>query len=176
MLLRRTLFNEAPVAKPPRVNGQVDEPLTGSLDAIDPEGDHIVYTVTETPQHGTVTVGQDGTYTYTPDAGFSGVDRFTVSVADTGWHINLLAPFQPAPADAVVTVVVGNLPVGFSPGDPYETYAPPADCACQQTWSYNGLVFTNGRCGNPDNDPNGPWCRLESSPDGRSWSYCKASE
>jgi hypothetical protein len=155
------------------VSGSTNEQIVGSVAAIDPEGDPITYAVTDGPQHGTVTLGPDGSYTYTPDTDFTGVDTFSVAVADTGWHVNLLKPFLPPPADAVVTVVVGTTIVGVTPGTAYEGYAPPADCACKQTWSYMEQFFTNGQCGNPDNDVSGPWCQLESSPDGRTWSYCK---
>jgi len=174
LLIRRTLFNQGPVAKPLQTSGPVNEQIVGSVDAIDLEGDEIIYTVTQAPEHGTVTIGSDGTYTYTPDPDFEGPDAFTVSVDDTGWHIDLLNPLRVPAADTVVRVVVGVQLVGSGPGDVYATYAPPEGCACQQTWSYNGQFFTGGRCGNPDSDPNGPWCRLESSPDGRTWSYCKS--
>jgi hypothetical protein len=174
LLIRRTLFNQGPVAKPLRASGPVNEQIVGSVDAIDLEGDEIIYSVTQAPEHGTVTIGSDGAYTYTPDPDFEGPDAFTVSVDDTGWHIDLLDPLRVPAAYTVVRVVVGVQLVGSGPGDVYATYAPPEGCACQQTWSYNGQFFTGGRCGNPDSDPNGPWCRLESSPDGRTWSYCKS--
>lgn len=174
LLIRRSLFNRAPVAKPPSVNGPAGAQIVGSLEAIDLEGDPITYAVTVAPQHGTVNIESDGTYTYTPDLEFTGADSFAVAVADTGWHINLLQPFQPPPADVVVNVVVGNLPATFSPGDNYDTFAPPVGCECQTTWSYNGLVFTNGSCGNPDGDPNGPWCYTKERANGETWSYCKS--
>lgn len=172
LMIRRTLFNAAPAAKPLRAGGAANEPIAGSLEAIDPEGDSLTYTVTDGPEHGTVTVDRNGNYSYTPDPDFTGIDTFAVSVVDTGWHVNLLEPFLPPPADTVVTVAVGPVPPAYSIGEPWDGYAPPEGCACQQTWSFNSLVFTNGRCGNPDNDVNGPWCRLQSSPDGRTWSYC----
>lgn len=174
LLIRRTLFNQAPVAKPLRGGGPVNEQIVGSVDAIDLEGDDIIYTVTQAPEHGTVTIGSDGVYTYTPDPDFEGPDAFMVSADDTGWHIDLLDPLRVPAVDTVIRVVVGTQPVGSGVGDAYDTYAPPEGCACEQDWSYMGQVFTGGRCGNPDSDPNGPWCRLESSPDGRTWSYCKS--
>lgn len=172
LMIRRALFNATPAAKPQQASGAANEQIAGSLEAIDPEGDSLTYTVTDGPEHGTVTVDRQGNYAYTPDPDFTGIDTFAVSVVDTGWHVNLLEPFLPPPADTVVTVAVGPVPPAYSIGEPWDGYAPPEGCACQQTWSFNSLVFTNGRCGNPDSDVNGPWCRLESSPDGRTWSYC----
>jgi hypothetical protein len=47
---------------------------------------------------GTVTVNADGSFTYVPDAGFSGVDTFTVQVTDSV-----------TPANVTVSVTVGEL-------------------------------------------------------------------
>ncbi|MDM7887425.1 Ig-like domain-containing protein [Curtobacterium sp. RHCJP20] len=48
-------------------------------------------------QHGTVTIAADGTFVYTPEAGFSGVDTVTYEVVDAeGQH-----------AEALVTITVG---------------------------------------------------------------------
>jgi VCBS repeat-containing protein len=53
------------------------------------------------PGHGTVTMNPSGTFTYTPDAGYSGADSFTYTVAGS------TAPAQTA--TAMVTVTVGPL-------------------------------------------------------------------
>src|ERR1700742_5225768 len=34
------------------------------------------------PAHGSLTLNQDGTFSYTPDAGFTGTDTFTYKVSD----------------------------------------------------------------------------------------------
>ena len=45
-------------------------------------------------------------------------------------------------------------------------------CTCQQTWSYNSQTITN-YCGNPDDDPGGPWCFVVSaSCQGDHWGTC----
>jgi hypothetical protein len=36
----------------------------------------------ESPQHGTLTLSPDGSFTYAPDAGYSGTDRFTYAASD----------------------------------------------------------------------------------------------
>lgn len=107
LLVRRTLFNEAPTVSPGQTTGQVDGPISGSVGAIDPEGDPIVYSVSQAPAHGTVVVGADGSYDYTPDAGFAGTDSFTVTASDQGFHINLLDIFRAPGTDANVIVRQG---------------------------------------------------------------------
>jgi VCBS repeat-containing protein len=54
-----------------------------------------------TPAHGTVSVNKDGTFTYTPDAGFSGTDTFQYTIAGSN------APGKTA--TATVTISVGTL-------------------------------------------------------------------
>ncbi|WP_163745995.1 Ig-like domain-containing protein [Mycolicibacterium helvum] len=59
--------------------------VTGSLNATDPDGDQITYTVTTQPAKGTVTVNEDGSFSYTPDAAEAasgGTDIFRVKVSD----------------------------------------------------------------------------------------------
>ena len=105
LLIRRTLFNQAPSVNPVQLTGQSTGPITGTIGAVDPEGDPIVYSITRSAQYGSVTVGSDGSYTYTPGQDFNGTDTFTVAATDTGFHINLLDLFRAAstPANAVVT-------------------------------------------------------------------------
>ena len=107
LLVRRTLFNEAPTVSPGQTTGQVDGPISGSIGAIDPEGDPVVYSISQAPAHGTVVVGADGAYDYTPDAGFAGTDSFTVTASDQGFHINLLDIFRAPGTDANVIVRQG---------------------------------------------------------------------
>ncbi|KDE99277.1 hypothetical protein Y900_010050 [Mycolicibacterium aromaticivorans JS19b1 = JCM 16368] len=94
LLVRRTFFNEAPTVAPVQLTGETTGPITGNIDATDPEGDHMVYKVTQQGHYGTVVVNSDGSYTYTPTADFKGVDSFVVSATDTGLHINLLNWFR----------------------------------------------------------------------------------
>ena len=70
-----------------------------------------VPTVTTQPAHGTVTVGKDGTITYTPNAGFSGEDTFEYQVCDTSTP-------QAVCDTATVTVTVTN---DVTPGKPTTT-------------------------------------------------------
>ncbi|WP_431238651.1 Ig-like domain-containing protein [Mycolicibacterium aichiense] len=94
LLVRRTFFNEAPTVAPVQLTGETTGPITGTIDATDPEGDHLVYKVTQQGHYGNVVVNSDGSYTYTPASDFTGVDSFVVSATDTGPHINLLNWFR----------------------------------------------------------------------------------
>lgn len=107
LLWRRRLFNEAPDVSPVQLTGHSDGPITGSIGAVDPEGDPLVYAVTGDPRFGTVTISQDGSYTYIPGADFGGSDNFVVAVTDTGRHINLLNLGRPKSTDAGVSVAQG---------------------------------------------------------------------
>jgi hypothetical protein len=83
LTVRRTLFNQAPTANPVQY-GQTQTDIVGTLGAVDVEGDAITYTVSQAPEHGTVSIAADGSYTYTPDAltPVDSSDAFTVSISD----------------------------------------------------------------------------------------------
>lgn len=55
------------------------DPLAG---ASDPDGDPVSLASLTLPEHGQLSIGADYSLTYTPDAGFSGTDAFTYTVAD----------------------------------------------------------------------------------------------
>ena len=57
--------------------------VTGRIYAEDPEGDAIEYIVVSYPKYGTVSVTDDGKYTYTPRAGYVGRDKFSYVLRDT---------------------------------------------------------------------------------------------
>ena len=48
----------------------------------DPNGDTLTATLADAPANGTVTLNGDGSFTYTPDAGFVGADSFTYLTND----------------------------------------------------------------------------------------------
>ncbi|WP_162131290.1 Ig-like domain-containing protein [Mycolicibacterium chubuense] len=84
--------NDAPTASPTVTNPDfVTGAVTVVLNATDPDGDPLSYTVSSGPARGTVTPTGDGTFTYTPNGaartqaeGTAGPDSdtFTVSVSD----------------------------------------------------------------------------------------------
>jgi len=89
---RRLVFNQAPTVAPVQITGRLTGPVTGTVGAVDPEGDPLTYRLTRAPREGAVQLGADGTYTYTPDSDFDGVDTFRVLAIDLGPHINLFRP------------------------------------------------------------------------------------
>ena len=104
LLVRRTFFNQAPYLTPLQTTGQLTGPINGTLGAVDPEGDPITYRVTAAPAYGSVEIGADGSYAYTPGEGFTGIDNFNVAATDTGFHINLLDLFRPESTEAFIQV------------------------------------------------------------------------
>lgn len=48
----------------------------------DPDGDAITAALETGPAHGTLALGQDGSFTYTPTSGYSGTDVFTYAATD----------------------------------------------------------------------------------------------
>ncbi|MBI3506641.1 MAG: tandem-95 repeat protein, partial [Proteobacteria bacterium] len=76
--------NDAPTTTGGTASGNEDTPITGRLVGADVDGDALTFSVPAqgAPQHGTVTVASDGSYTYTPGANYNGTDSFTYTVAD----------------------------------------------------------------------------------------------
>lgn len=145
LLVRRTFFNQAPTAFPVQLTGQSAGPITGTIGAVDPEGDPIVYRLTQGPRYGTALVAADGTYTYTPGADFNGADTFTVAATDTGFHINLLDLFRPASTLAGVAVTQGTLGAllsfQFIYGSGSQHWSPAARSALESTATFLSSYF-----------------------------------
>jgi|GEM_PF-1903203 len=74
--------NDAPAASATSVTTDEDTPLSGQLSATDPEGDSLQFILVGQPGHGTLTLGQDGAFTYTPAHDYNGPDSFTFKVND----------------------------------------------------------------------------------------------
>ncbi len=123
MLVRRTFFDQPPTLHPTQLTGQVSGPITGTIGAVDPEGEPITYRVVDAPQSGDVVVNADGTYTYNPGPGFDGSDAFVVEAGDqkpkaallapgvsSALQGNILEPRRPAGTEALVTVKQGTTP------------------------------------------------------------------
>jgi N-acetylneuraminic acid mutarotase len=99
-----TPINDQPVAVVDRYDTPVDttlnEPTPGVLrNDSDADGDSLTATPVGSPQHGTVDLDPDGSFVYTPVAGFSGTDQFSYRAEDAASH----SP------ETAVSLSVGNL-------------------------------------------------------------------
>jgi len=98
--------NDAPVAANDTYSATAGETLTvgaesGVLDNdSDVDDDGLTASVADSPSHGTLVLNSDGSFTYTPESGYSGTDSFTY-VADDGTDTS---------AEATVTFTVDNVP------------------------------------------------------------------
>lgn len=108
-MVRRTLFNDAPTAMPVQLAQTSDDIVTGTIGAVDPEGDRVTYKLLTQPAGGKVSIDPEtGAYTYTPTSfnAYGEIDQFTVELADTGPHLHLLR----AAVSPEVTVAVNVAP------------------------------------------------------------------
>ncbi len=127
--------NEAPVAADDAYTTTEGAPLTVGAAAgvlgndTDPDGDMLSAGSAGDPAGGTVALDADGSFTYTPDAGFVGTDTFSYTISDG----------KGGSDTATVTVVVIRLVVG-----------PPTDandCKKDGWRRFNNPAFKNeGEC------------------------------
>ncbi|WNG80926.1 Ig-like domain-containing protein [Mycobacterium sp. ITM-2016-00316] len=129
---RRTLFNQAPWLSPTQITAEGDLPIVGTLGAVDLEGDRIRFAIVTGPVSGTVVIDDDGTFTYTPNPGFTGVDNFMVSATDLGTHINLLDPFRSAGTRAALLVNQSAVTFVFNYTTGSQYWSPEARSALQR--------------------------------------------
>ncbi|MDF2075175.1 retention module-containing protein [Pseudomonas mendocina] len=76
--------NDAPVSAPQSLTTAEDTAVDGKITATDVDGDTLTYSIASgnAPQHGTVTLRADGTFTYVPGKDYNGQDSFTVTISD----------------------------------------------------------------------------------------------
>ena len=107
LTLRDTnVVNSAPEADNDSYSTDFESALTvnatnGVLDGdTDADGDTLTAAIATDPSNGSITLNADGSFTYTPNAGFSGDDSFTYTVNDGNGGTDT----------ATVTVTVGDAP------------------------------------------------------------------
>lgn len=99
--------NDAPVAVSADFGTLENESVTGALAASDADtGAALNFATATGPAHGTLTVQPDGTFVYTPDSGFAGLDRFTFTATDEAG----------ASSTGTVTVAVNSQPFAHGGG------------------------------------------------------------
>ena len=109
----------------------------------DPDGDPITAVLDTNVGHGFLALAADGSFTYTPDAGYSGTDTFTYYATD-GTNDSALA---------TVTIVVE--PVNDAPVARDDVYTVPADQVLTVPADF-GFDLTWGTLGSGDGELNGP--------------------
>jgi VCBS repeat-containing protein len=107
-----------PVNDPPAVgNGAVagleDGTLTGSVAAVDVDGDTLSYSLGTLPANGTVVLAANGSYAYIPNPNYAGTDSFSIFVTDPGG----------AQAESIISVAVQPV------NDPPQITSTPANAA-----------------------------------------------
>lgn len=80
--------DKAPVAEDAALETYKNLPTTAALKVRDPEGQPMTYTVTRQPRRGTVSISEDGSFTYTPKKNKVGVDSFTYTAADPAGKVS----------------------------------------------------------------------------------------
>ncbi|WP_375454131.1 Ig-like domain-containing protein [uncultured Methylobacterium sp.] len=97
----------APVAEDATVAVPASRVLTGVLVATDVDSPALTYARVEGPAHGTLTLGSDGRYTYTPDAGYRGSDGFTFQASDGTLTSNTATVTMTPPPNAAPAITHG---------------------------------------------------------------------
>ena len=130
--------NSPPVANPDTYTADSDSTLNGTsvlANDTDADADALTATLVGDVSHGTLALAADGTFTYTPTAGFSGVDSFTYRAGDGAEESDA----------ALVRINVVDAVGNRAPAGVADAYAVP----------HSGtLVVTSGVLGN-DSDPDG---------------------
>ena len=125
--------NQPPVAEDSAMETYKNLPNTGKLKVTDPEGQSMTFTVTRGPKRGTVTLGDDGSFTYTPKHNKVGVDSFTYTATDPAGKVS---------REATVTITI------LKPSDASE-YSDTAgkDCRFAAEWMKHTGIFVGETLG-----------------------------
>ncbi|MGB2987314.1 MAG: tandem-95 repeat protein, partial [Phycisphaerae bacterium] len=144
--------NHAPTAADDAVSTTEDTAVTtGNVLAndTDPEGDTLSVTGFTQGTNGTVVDNDDGTFTYTPNADFSGNDSFTYTVDDGNGgtdtatvNVTVTPVSQPAPEPEPVE------PVGFPHADDFSDGVADGFQAVDGTWAVSDGAYEISGLGN----------------------------
>lgn len=119
--------DKAPIAEDSAMETYKNLPNTGKLKVSDPEGQAMTFTVTRQPRRGTVTIGEDGSFTYTPKENKVGIDSFTYTATDPAGKVS---------REATVTVTI------LKPSEAAQ-YTDTLGCSCRfaAEWMKNTGIF-----------------------------------
>lgn len=125
--------DKPPVAEDSALETYKNLENSGKLKVADPEGQKLTFTVTRQPKRGTLELGEDGTYTYTPKKNKVGVDSFTYTAADPAGNVS---------REATVTVRI------IKPTDAaMYTDTAGTDCRFTAEWLKNTGIFAGEQVG-----------------------------
>lgn len=80
--------NQVPVAEDSALETYKNLEVQGKLKVADPEGEAMTFAVTRDPRRGTVELGENGTFTYTPKKNKVGVDSFVYTATDPAGKVS----------------------------------------------------------------------------------------
>lgn len=78
----KDMTNYAPEVISENFTTTVDTAFTDMLTASDDNGDTLLFSLGDAPVNGNVDIADNGAFTFTPDAEFTGEDSFTFTVSD----------------------------------------------------------------------------------------------
>ncbi|EPA04759.1 cadherin-like domain-containing protein [Candidatus Nitrosarchaeum limnium] len=84
-----TPVNDIPTANDGTNTTPEDTPVNGLVTGNDIDGDSIMFVLNTPTSNGSIVVNPDGTYTYTPNTNFNGVDSFTFVANDGTTNSNI---------------------------------------------------------------------------------------
>lgn len=135
--------DKAPIAEDSALETYKNLPNTGKLKVTEPEGQAMTFTVTRQPRRGSVTIGEDGSFTYTPKKNKVGVDSFVYTAADPAGNVS---------REATVTITI------LKPSDaPQYTDTMGKDCCFAAEWMKHTGIFVgetvgDSSCFSPDKE------------------------
>jgi len=119
--------DKAPVAEDSSAETYKNLPTTAKLKVSDPEGQSMTFTVTRQPRRGSVTIAENGSFTYTPKKNKVGVDSFTYTAADPAGKVS---------REATVTITI------LKPTDaPQYTDTAGRECRFAAEWMKHSGIF-----------------------------------
>lgn len=140
--------DKAPAAEDSALETYKNLSVTGQLKASDPEGQTMVYTVTRQPKRGSVEIGPDGSFTYTPKKNKVGIDSFQYTATDPAGNVS---------REATVTVTILK-----TTAQPQYADTVGRDCRFAAEWMKNTGIFVGEQLdGNACFQPDRPVTRGE---------------
>lgn len=128
--------NQPPAAEDSAMETYKNLENTGMLKVKDPEGETLTFTVVRQPKRGAVTIGEDGSFTYTPKKNKVGIDSFTYTATDPAGKVS---------REATVTVTI------LKPTDStqYSDTTGRSCCFAAEWMRHTGIFTGENLAGNP---------------------------